>query len=97
MKTTETQTQIDKDKEAVAKMIGAKSAMEAALRRIDTLETALKRCETLHVEAMKGTTDAACIFTHYSGQNCAYTDSKKPVCLDDFSKVIAEIVRSVLK
>lgn len=32
---------IAKDKEAVARMIGAKSAMEAAQRRIETLEKAL--------------------------------------------------------
>lgn len=41
--------QIAKDKEAVARMIGAKSAMEAAQRRIEALESALKnvrfRCE----------------------------------------------------
>lgn len=40
--TEKTATQIEKDKEAVAKMIGAKSAMEAAIRRIETLELALK-------------------------------------------------------
>ena len=34
--------QIAKDKEAVARMIGAKSAMEAAQRRIETLEFTLK-------------------------------------------------------
>lgn len=41
--------QIAKDKEAVARMIGAKAAMEAAQRRIETLEGALKsvrqRCD----------------------------------------------------
>lgn len=41
--------QIAKDKEAVARMIGAKSAMEAAHRRIETLESALRnvrsRCD----------------------------------------------------
>lgn len=34
--------QIAKDKEAVARMIGAKSAMEAAQRRIELLERKLK-------------------------------------------------------
>lgn len=41
--------QIAKDKEAVARMIGAKSAMEAAQRRIETLESTLRnvrsRCD----------------------------------------------------
>jgi hypothetical protein len=41
-----TEEQITKEKEAVTKVIGAKSAMEAALRRIETLENALLRaCE----------------------------------------------------
>lgn len=34
--------QIAKDKEAVARMAGAKSAMESALRRIETLEKCLR-------------------------------------------------------
>lgn len=37
-----TEEQIAKDKEAVKAMTGAKSAMEAALRRIDLLEMTLK-------------------------------------------------------
>lgn len=38
---------IAKDKEAVARMIGAKSAMEAAQRRIELLERILKEaCDT---------------------------------------------------
>lgn len=35
---TKSEEQIAKDKEAIARMVGAKSAMEAALRRIETLE-----------------------------------------------------------
>lgn len=34
--------QIARDKEAIAKMVGAKSAMEAAIRRIEALEDCLK-------------------------------------------------------
>lgn len=33
--------QIAKDKEAIAKMVGAKTAMEAAIRRVETLEKCL--------------------------------------------------------
>lgn len=40
--TAKTEDQAEKDKEAVQKMIGAKSAMEAAIRRIEKLESALK-------------------------------------------------------
>lgn len=39
---TKTEAQIAKDKEAVKAMTGAKAAMEASLRRINTLEEALK-------------------------------------------------------
>ena len=40
--TTKTEEQIAKDKDAVQKMVGAKSAMEAAIRRIQVLESALR-------------------------------------------------------
>lgn len=43
--TTKTEEQAEKDKEAVQKMIGAKSAMEAAIRRIERLEWALKNAK----------------------------------------------------
>jgi hypothetical protein len=39
---TKSEDQIAKDKEAIAKMVGAKSAMEAAIRRIETLENCIK-------------------------------------------------------
>jgi len=39
---TKADAQIAKDKEAVKAMTGAKAAMEASLRRINTLEEALK-------------------------------------------------------
>ncbi|WP_210203037.1 hypothetical protein [Pseudaminobacter soli (ex Li et al. 2025)] len=38
--------QIAKDKEAVARMIGAKTAMEAAQRRIELLEQTLKSVQS---------------------------------------------------
>lgn len=34
--------QIAKDREAIARMVGAKSAMEAAIRRIEVLEQCIK-------------------------------------------------------
>ena len=40
--TAKTEDQIAAEKESVAKMRGAQSAMEAAIRRIDRLENALK-------------------------------------------------------
>jgi hypothetical protein len=44
--TPKTDDQITKDKEAVARMVGAKSAMEAAQRRIEALEACLRQCES---------------------------------------------------
>lgn len=41
--TEKTEDQIVREKEAVTKMIGAKSAMEAAISRIQTLENALQK------------------------------------------------------
>jgi len=40
--TTKTEDQAEKDKAAVQKMVGAKTAMEAAIRRIERLESALR-------------------------------------------------------
>ena len=48
---TKTEEQIARDKDAVQKMVGAKSAMESALRRIDALENALKKARMAIEEA----------------------------------------------
>ena len=40
---SKTETEIERDKEAVAKMIGAKSAMEAALRQHDRLRLTVEQ------------------------------------------------------
>lgn len=42
---TKSEEQVAKDKEAVSRMIGAKSAMEAAQRRIELLEGVLKQAK----------------------------------------------------
>jgi hypothetical protein len=49
--TTKSEEQVAKDKEAVARMIGAKSAMEAAQRRIELLEGALRQAK-VNLEAI---------------------------------------------
>lgn len=48
---------IAKDKEAVAKMAGAKDAMAAALRRIETLEMALKAAQRQFADLASGIGD----------------------------------------
>ena len=49
---SKSEEQIAKDKEAIQKMVGARSAMEAALRRIDVLESAL-RVAKIRIEEMR--------------------------------------------
>ena len=58
--------QIQRDKEAVAKMHGAKSAMESALRRIASLEEAGKKMAVLHHEAVSILSENALVSTKYS-------------------------------
>lgn len=45
--TEKTEDQISREKEAVQKMVGAKSAMESSLARIATLEGAIKRMNSI--------------------------------------------------
>lgn len=89
---TKDEDQIARDKEAIAKMVGAKSAMEAALRRIDGLSAALKAVKNLHEEAVKGCSSHARVLTHYNGNNGSYTQDKKPVAVEDITAGIAAIV-----
>tara|TARA_R110000796_G_scaffold68034_4_gene156040 strand:+ start:906 stop:1205 length:300 start_codon:yes stop_codon:yes gene_type:complete len=90
---TKDEDQIAKDKEAIAKMVGAKSAMEAALRRIDGLSRALKLVQKLHEEAAKVSSSSARVLTHYNaGNNCSYSQDKKTIAVDDISAAIAAIV-----
>lgn len=56
--------QIAKDKEAVARMIGAKTAMEAAQRRIETLELALKTVRFQCEQVGKAFSDSAHFYTY---------------------------------
>ena len=47
------QAQVQAEKDAVAKLIGAKSAMEKALKRIERLESHLKRCAAIAEDVAK--------------------------------------------
>lgn len=67
MTTTKTEDDIARDKEAVEKMKGAKGAMEAALRRIDTLETTLRNVVPYLDECKKATSPNVAIRTFYHG------------------------------
>jgi len=48
-----TAAEIAKDKEAVARMSGAKSAMEGALARVKTLESAFRFIDAVNLETSK--------------------------------------------
>lgn len=76
--------QIAKDKESIAKMVGAKSAMEAALRRIDTLESALKNVRSRCDCVSKAFGDAAHFNVHHphGGGNNWHVRSAKDIFCD---------------
>lgn len=63
-----TEDQVEADKIAVQKMIGAKSAMEAALRRIQALEEALRRSRSRIEEIGNGHGDKLAIAVYRAGE-----------------------------
>ena len=65
--TEKTEAQIEKDKEAVQKMIGAKSAMEAAIRHIDTLEGRLKTIDAALRQYQSSLGEEAYVRTNWHG------------------------------
>lgn len=64
---TKTEDQIAKDKDAVQKMIGAKTAMEAALRRIQSLESALRTAKVRIEEIQRAQGDSLAIAVYRDG------------------------------
>ena len=58
---TKTEDQVEKDKEAVTKMIGTKSAMEAVLRHVDNLEDTIKKMRSAHNDCMKAVGDGVIV------------------------------------
>ena len=73
--TVKTEDEIAREKEAVAKMIGAKGAMEQAIDRINRLQTALKMVLAGVSEIKRVTGHGALIRTVYgpgSGEETMY-------------------------
>ena len=62
-----TEDEIAREKEAVQKMVGAKSAMEAALSRIDRLQKALSHADTILNDAQHHAGDGIYVRTHRHG------------------------------
>lgn len=73
---TRTEDQIEADKQAVQKMIGAKSAMESALRRIQTLESALRGAKARIEEIGRGHGDHLAIGVYREG-NLKFVSAKE--------------------
>ncbi len=59
------ESQIEKEKDAVKKLTGARSAMDSALKRIHTLEDAIKTMRLLTAEARNHLGENLYIRTYY--------------------------------
>lgn len=87
-----TEDEIQREKDAVQKMIGAKGAMETALQRIQRLETALKGIASILDDAANKLGDGLYIKTHYHGTN---NSGEQSVLLKEQLKRASEISRKV--
>ena len=67
MTSLKTEDDIARGKDAVEKMKGAKGAMEAALRRIETLEGALRKTGCILEDVKKATSPHVSMWTYYHG------------------------------
>lgn len=87
-----TEDQIAREKDAVQKMVGAKSAMEAALARIGTLENAIKRMATVLDDMARGSGDGIGYMTYHNekGSGEAFVSFRKQALS------VAEVGRKVL-
>ena len=64
---TKTEDEIAREKEAVQKMVGAKSAMEAALSRLDRLQKTMSSIDAILADAQRHVGDGIYVKTHYHG------------------------------
>ena len=64
-----TEDQITREKDAVQKMVGAKSAMEAALGRIATLERAITHMNVVLDDMSKQVGDGVGYMTYHAEKN----------------------------
>lgn len=65
--TMKTEDEIAREKEAVQKMVGAKSAMEAALSRIERLQKAMSNIDTILTDAQRSVGDGVYVKTYHHG------------------------------
>lgn len=86
-----TEDQITREKDAVQKMVGAKSAMEAALGRIATLESAITNMNVVLDDMSKQVGDGVGYMTYLTEKNVAGF-----ISIRQQAKRVAEIGRNVL-
>lgn len=91
-----TDDQIEREKEAVQKMIGAKGAMENSLKRINTLENALRKIVSLHEEAMRAVGSDAQIKTNYHKNIGAFSTDAATIPVSNISAFIKHTATTVL-
>lgn len=66
-----TEDEIAREKEAVQKMVGAKGAMEAALKRIERLEMALGQVNNILADMKQRVGPGLYVKTFYHGTNAS--------------------------
>lgn len=87
-----TEDQIAREKDAVQKMIGAKSAMEAALARINTLERAIQAMATVMDDMAQKAGDGVGYITYHHDSN----SGEKFISIRSQAQRIALVGRKVL-
>lgn len=90
-----TEAEIEKEKDAVAKMIGAKSAMEAMIHRHERLVSALKLIDSLASDMGKHVGEDLYIRTYQHGERGK--EGPQFVQVKAQTARISELVRSLVR
>jgi len=88
-----TDDEIQREKDAVQKMVGAKSAMEVSLARIKRLEDALGSMAVILDDAARAVGDGLYIKTHHSG---VIGNGPHVVALREQLKRVSAIARNLI-
>lgn len=92
--TTKTEDEIAREKEAVQKMVGAKSAMEAALSRLDRLQKAMANIDAILADAQRHVGDGVYVKTYHHG--LAGTPGETTVKLKDQIGYARRLIQGVV-
>lgn len=91
MKNLTPEEQIEKDKDAISKMIGAKSAMESALREIERLRKNVERIKCAHDDCMKAVGHSCAVLVCRGNDGKLRSDGARYVKVENISAYIASI------